>query len=290
MVSKVLFSFPFALLPFKSSRGVTLDFTVRVPSQHCCEVFCLTLSLICFAFIVLLSSFHEPWQALKKLKQCEVVGKKLPMNYLFGCVGHSRFLINLKSKATGRLADSVVKNALGALCEATPFETKQRGEKFVPGRSLRKRGTASSENKRRKGEATIEREAARVFGKCDGVALLLATGGRIDEYQYDSTVGLVLGEKQIQDTGAEDVTAGLDREVGGGAVSSAHSSPRQELLHAQVAHSYLRVILYHRPHSGRNFIALKTYISTGELKILTFVCPAPAPLPVPLLLPSSNLP
>lgn len=151
-------------------------------------------------------------QALKKLKQCEVVGKKLPMNYLFGCVGHSRFLINLKSKATGRLADSVVKNALGALCEATPFETKQRGEKFVPGRSLRKRGTASSENKRRKGEATIEREAARVFGKCDGVALLLATGGRIDEYQYDSTVGLVLGEKQIQDTGAEDVTAGLDRE------------------------------------------------------------------------------
>ncbi|CAM9209592.1 unnamed protein product, partial [Sphacelaria rigidula] len=119
-------------------------------------------------------------QVLSKLRECEVVGKRIRINYLFGCLGETRFLVNLKCKATGRLADSIVKNALGPRWEATPFETQQRGEKFVPGRSFRNRATTSGENKRKRGEATIEREAVRAFGASSGIALLLAAGGKVE--------------------------------------------------------------------------------------------------------------
>lgn len=141
-------------------------------------------------------------------------------------MGHGRFLINLKSKATGRLAESIVKDALGARCEAIPFETKRRGEKFIPGRSLRKRAAA------RKGNATIEREAAQVFGSYHGVALLLADGGKTETYQYDGAVGLMLGAKDDQKT---DLAANVSRDAVRGAVSSIPPLSTQEILHIQVS-------------------------------------------------------
>lgn len=155
----------------------------------------------------------------KRLTDCRVVGKKLYVNYVFGCVGHARFLVNLKIKATGRLADSIVKNALGPFWYATPFETRQLGEKFVPGRSLRKR-RRTIPDALNKPEATIQREAARAFGASDGMALLLAPGGKTALYSYDRVGGLVLQD--------QDVNEDMDIDVGGGAGPvEVASSPRQ---------------------------------------------------------------
>lgn len=179
---------------------------------------------------------------LSKLRECEVVGKRIRINYLFGCLGETRFLVNLKCKATGRLADSIVKNALGPRWEATPFETQQRGEKFVPGRSFRNRATTSGENKRKRGEATIEREAVRAFGASSGIALLLAAGGKVEAYRYDGVVGLVLGDSGDQqeyvaagaalDDGDVATAAAAAAAAGGGESGSTHTA--METLHSKV--------------------------------------------------------
>lgn len=112
------------------------------------------------------------------------------INYVFGCIGVPRFLVNLKTKATGRLVDSIVKNSLGPLCDAKPMQTQRAGEKFVPARSTKKRGNSAV---RKTGEATIEREASRVFGEGHGgLAFLLAREGLTVTFKYSRESGLRL--------------------------------------------------------------------------------------------------
>lgn len=113
--------------------------------------------------------------------------KKLHINHVFGCVGRENFLINLKTKATGRLVDAIVKTALGAICSSMPMEIQQAGEKFVPAKSSKKR------MRRKNVQATIERAAAQIFKDSNNEhALLLGPEGEVDVYSYDSSAGLVL--------------------------------------------------------------------------------------------------
>lgn len=141
-----------------------------------------------------------------------MTGKKLNINYAFGCVDSDKFLLNLKTKSTGRLVDSIVKNALGAFCQAIPMATHVAGEKFVPARSSNKRTRTKT------AESTIEREAKEVFAASGGGrAYLLGSNGEMSMYSYHSTTGLVLERKNeavVVDVGCDAETAAaveLDR-------------------------------------------------------------------------------
>ncbi|CAM9297345.1 unnamed protein product [Sphacelaria rigidula] len=132
------------------------------------------------------------------------------INYVFGCIGVPRFLVNLKTKATGRLVDSIVKNSLGPLCDATPVQTKRPGEKFVPARSAKKRGNSAV---RKTGEATIEREATRVYNDGGrGRAWLLAREGPTETFTYSKEGGLTLVPPEELENEEDECEQGQDQE------------------------------------------------------------------------------
>lgn len=135
-------------------------------------------------------------QDLDALQKCVVAKSRLHMNYVFGCVGQSNFLVNLKNKATRRSVDLIIKSALGAESHTSMVDTRLPGEKFAPGlRTSKKRRTGSETSHEAPVEATIERHAAQVFRESDGKALLLGVAGKTKSYSYDrNRTGLVLTE------------------------------------------------------------------------------------------------
>lgn len=197
-------------------------------------------------------------QDLRKLKDCEVTGNRLQINHVFGCVGFSRFLVNLKTKATGRLVESIVKNSLGPLCLARPVQTQKPGEKFVPARNTKKRGNTAV---RKTGEATIEREAKFVFGESSGTAFLLGCETEILTFKFTQADGLMLvpteerqdrderdSEAEAKDEEEVEVDVGSDDDIrGNGSASSIKVDPTPvaaEITLSETGHNSTSIVHY----------------------------------------------
>lgn len=149
--------------------------------------------------IVLLYDANK--QSLEQLENCRISQKQLRIKYIFGVLGHDRFLINLRKKETVQNADAITKEALGAFCKAIPWRTHE-GEKFVPGARRKAAKTKHADETKYRAESafppscafsTIERYAAQVFGDSNGEARLLGpAAGQTTEFSYTRMAGLAL--------------------------------------------------------------------------------------------------
>lgn len=114
-------------------------------------------------------------QEMWKLAQgCRAAERCAEVKHVFACVGHTRVLVNLKSKMVGRTFDAVVKKCLGPEFRVSPMKAQQSGEKF--------RFSARSVTHK----STMEREAAACFRTGQGTVLLIRSAGeKYDELSFD---------------------------------------------------------------------------------------------------------
>lgn len=173
---------------------------------------------------ILQQEFGKLNEGLGKTRKQQVPG----IRYIFGCVGHTRFLINLTGKLGMAAFETVVKDELGGYVDVSAMPTENRGEKFLCGQIS---------------NTTISREATLCFGKTVGEAVLLRADGDYQLYSFDpdATPKLTLMDKREEAEGSSEsedstvVTVGCELKAGESAAAAPGDSQTAHNMDAKPA-------------------------------------------------------